>query len=192
MESKNEEKLRLMTELGEAMNENFSKEEMGRLYHFLTKIKQIASWTDTEHNYVDFKDVIYLGNKKVHIQVINVKSRGVRDEEYTEKDRKAVEIKIDLPIETTQDNGMKSNKISLSSTGNHFGGMFYSDFLEFLKLYEGWIRIYNKDMYKYSNSSKDDFDLDLDERPRKKKGNWFSNLFKKKKETEEYYDPDEE
>lgn len=150
METYQEKQERMLLEIGEAMNDNFTKQELREFYDFLKRLKKIVDWYEFEGNYFRFEDMLYIANKKFVFSVMNIDPKSLFKDQYRSNDRRPTEILVELPVQTSM-NGLNSNKVILKSKDNNFGGMLYNDFLDFIDTVKWWIKDYDPRRYEDYN-----------------------------------------
>lgn len=183
----------LFNDLGESMNQHFTKEQMRRFYKLLKKVHKIILWQNTvKHGFFKFEEIMYINSKKFKVRASNVKPGNITGD-YYEDDRFPVEVLVVLPLENDY-NGLKSNSISLKSEENLLGGMNYNDFMDFMKVYKGWLGSYKTAIFKEANTHET-----IEEEPKEQLVNNFletikepekMNIFNLKDESD-YYDEEE-
>ena len=151
METYQERQERMLLEIGGAMNDHFTKQELKEFYDFLKRVKKIVDWHEIEDNYFRFEDVLYIANKKFAFSIMNIDPKAMIKDKYSPSDRRPTEILVELPVQTSL-NGLNSKKIILNSKDNNFGGMLYNDFLDFIDTVKDWIRCYDPMRYEDFNS----------------------------------------
>ena len=151
METYQERQERMLLEIGEAMNDNFTKQELREFYEFLKRARKIVEWYEFKGNYFRFEDVLYIANKKFAFSIMNIDPKAMIKDQYRSSDRRPTEILVELPVRTSM-NGLNSNKVILKSKDNNFGGMLYNDFLDFIDTVKWWIKDYDPRRYEDYNS----------------------------------------
>jgi hypothetical protein len=151
METYQEKQERMLLEIGEAMNDNFTKQDLKEFYDFLKRVKKIVDWYEFKGNYFRFEDVLYIANKKFAFSIMNIDPKAMIKDQYKSSDRRPTEILVELPVQTSM-NGLNSKKVILKSKDNNFGGMLYNDFLDFIDTVKWWIKEYDPRKYEDYNS----------------------------------------
>ena len=195
-----------MDELGGAMNDYFTRPQLKRFLLALKRIEKIAKWNDRRGVYFRYESVVYIESRKFKFTILNIDNHGIMPDEFSPRDRKPMEVMVQLPIEVNY-NGLKNNHITLKSVDSNLGGMFLEDFHEFIKIVNGWVRTYSYRRYREFNYveeeeeivnndfiDEDDYDSEIDEihDNEKPKFNLFNliDLNLKKKTAPAYKDDD--